>query len=262
MRNLVVIAALMSVVVACGPKKGGDGNGSATTADPMEDFSPGFVEISFDDEEEDLDDMNFFMAEKADCSNIVKLEPAAMMGKLKDAEINCLEDAIRDAEKQTYRRKISLLLMADAWAKGDATRWDAIVGRHLEEIDQSDPDLCYKYALYLSKKGPKYVDESIRWADVALENRTRWKGDTYVARVYSLYRLKARAAQKEWLYLEDKFLEDPSEENEAARKEARNQTKTLSREWLEYARSSGKDATVAQQMCEAAAGTAEFCSGG
>jgi hypothetical protein len=257
MRFGMLVLALVALT-AC--KKGK----APEPAGPVDDgsFSPGFVDITFADGDEDLEELmgSELMQSKAVCSNLTKLEPAAMMGKLSDPEIGCLEDALRDADRQTYKRKISLLLMSDAWAKGDHQRWEAIVARHLEQIDRSDPDLCYKYALYLSKKGPKYTSDSIRWADAALENRTMWKGETHVARVYSLYRLKARAAQIQWEYWEEKYLSEPTEEVEKSRDDARNQTKTLSREWLDYARSSGKDATVALQLCEAAAGTRQYCS--
>lgn len=40
----------------------------------------------------------------------------------------------------------------------------------------------------------------------------------------------------------------------------RGHTKTFAREWLAYAEAAGKDATVARQRCEAAAGTADFCT--
>lgn len=259
MRIGMLVLAL-AALVAC--KKNPQAATGGPTESEVEAFSPGFVDISLGEDDDELDELmgSELMASKAECNNLTRLEPAAMMGKLADAEIGCLEDALRDADRQTYKRKISLLLMADAWAKGDTNRWDAIVARHLEEIDRSDPDLCYKYALYLSKKGPRYANDSIRWADVALENRTVWKGDTHIARVYSLYRLKARANQVQWEHWEQKYLEEPTDENEKNRDDARNQTKTASREWLEYARSSGKDATVAQQMCEAAAGTASYCA--
>ncbi len=262
MRSYLLAGTVVTLValIGCG-KKGNNGSTAAPGGD-TEVFSPGFVDISFDDEEEDLDALmgSELMMSKAECNNVLKLEPAAMMGKLTDGEINCLEDSVRDADRQTYKRKLSLILMADAWAKGDKQRWDAVVARHLEEIDRSDPDLCYKYALYLSKKGARWAPDAIRWADVALENRTRWKGDTHVARVYSLYRLKARASQKQWVQLETDFATEQTDELREQVDDARNQTKTLAREWLEYARSSGKDATVAQQMCEQAAGSLDYCS--
>ena len=121
--------------------------------------------------------------------------------------------------------------------------------------------MCYKFSLYLSRKGPDFMDEAMRWADVALENRSRWSGDLHVKRVYALYRLKAMAAQKKWDHLEQVYVDDPSEANLQVKDETRNLTKTLSREWLEYAREANKDPTVALQLCISAAGTTEFCEG-
>ena len=54
------------------------------------------------------------MMATARCGDLVALEPAAMMGKLKDGEIRCLDEQLRDAEKQTVKDKISRVLMADA----------------------------------------------------------------------------------------------------------------------------------------------------
>jgi len=249
------IVACAVLALGCGKKT------PVASSDGQVEFTGGFIEISLDDEEEDLDQMfgSELMMATAKCGDLVKLEPSAMMGKLKDGEIRCLDTQLRDAERQTVKDKISRVLLADAWAKGDEHRWEGIARRHLEQIDRSDPDMCYKFSLYLSKGPAEKMDEAMKWADVALENRSRWSGDLHVKRVYSLYRLKAMAAQKKWTYLEEEYVKDPSEEILSTKDETRNQTKTLSREWLEYARSSGKDPTVALQLCISAAGTAEFC---
>ncbi len=251
----LTITACAILALGCGKKT------PVASSDGQVEFSGGFIEISLDDEEEDLDDMfgSELMMATAKCGDLVKLEPAAMMGKLKDGEIRCLDQQLRDAERQTVKDKISRVLLSDAWAKGDEHRWEGIARRHLEQIDRSDPDMCYKFSLYLSKKGADFMDEAMKWADVALENRSRWSGDLHVKRVYSLYRLKAMAAQKKWTHLEEKYVADPTEETLSDKDETRNLTKTLSREWLEYARQSGKDPTVALQLCISAAGTAGFC---
>jgi len=136
------------------------------------------------------------------------------------------------------------------------------VKRHLEEIDQSDPDLCYKYALFLSKKGAGRAWGVIKWADVSLENRTAWVGETYKSRVYNLYKLRASAGQDLWKSAEEKHAAAPTDETQSAVEEARGRTKTYSREWYEYAKASGKDTTKALQLCISAAGTAAFCEGG
>jgi len=197
----------------------------------------------------------------ASCDNLVGLEPMAMMGRLTDEQIACLEASLAAADKQTDKDKISRVLMANAWSKGDFRSWEALVKRHLEEIDQSDPDLCYKYALYLSKKGPGRAWGVIKWADTALENRSQWVGATYKSRVYNLYKLRASAAEDLWKAAEEKHAAAPTDDTKKAVEDARGQTKTFAREWYEYAKSAGKDTTKALQLCISAAGTAEFCEG-
>ncbi len=247
----VIVLGLMS----CSSKSGKvDASGEAI------DFSPGgFIEIDMGDEEdEDLFSMELMTA-TADCGDLVKLEPKALMGVLQDGQIRCLDKSIRQAELQTVKDKLSRVLMADAWAKADHHRWEGIVRKHLEEITRSDPDLCYKFALYLSKKGPAHADETQKWADVALSNKTMWTGAVFSTRVYSLLRLKTLASFRKWQSLEKKLAQAPDPALKEEMGDTRNYTKTLAREWLEYANLAGKDITVAFQICTSAAGTSEFC---
>jgi hypothetical protein len=39
----------------------------------------------------------------------------------------------------------------DAEARGDKAEWQRLMKRHLEDIDRSDPNLCLKYAMFLSR---------------------------------------------------------------------------------------------------------------
>lgn len=252
--QLRTLGALALLLTGC-PKNGN----TTTTPDAGASSEAGtqFVVIPDDDyEDPEIIELQQFTAE---CGNLKKLEPSAMMGRLDDAQIRCLDKALRESEKQTHKDKLSRVLMADAWAKGNTNRWETIVRRHLNDIDRSDPDLCYKFSRYLFKKGPPHADETMRWADMALENRTQWKGDQHVARVYNLYKIKAVASTNKWRWQEEKFVKAPTEDLRKEKTETRNQAKTLAREWLEYARSSGKDDTVAEELCESAAGTKDFC---
>lgn len=255
-RWLLVSSIALLALTGCGKK-----NKAGNSADPLAGFSGGFVDISLDEEEEALDELfgSELMVATAKCGDLVRLEPSAMMGKLKDAEIRCLDQSLRDAERQTVKDKISRVLLADAWAKGDSHRWEGIARRHLEEIDRSDPDMCYKFAVYLLERPADYMDETMKWADVALDNRTRWTGELHVKRVYALYKVKGMAAQKKWAWLEGKYLDQPTDQIFEDKAEARNLTKTLAREWLEYARQSGRDPTLPLQLCISAAGTSDFC---
>ena len=121
-----------------------------------------------------------------------------MMGELGTPRRECLERRLASAKAQTDKRKISLVLLADAEARQDQKDWSRLMKRHLEHIDRSDPNMCFKYAAYLSRKGAGSAYGVIRWADYALENKQKWSGNTYKKYVYGLYRLRAQAANKLW----------------------------------------------------------------
>lgn len=244
---------MLAGLFACGGR-----NKPGANADALSGIPSGFVDIAIDESEDELIGSEILQA-TAQCGDLVKLEPSSMMGKLSDGEIRCLDETLRASDRQTVKDRVSRVLLADAWAKGDTHRWESIARRHLEEIDRSDPTLCYKLATQLAQKGPESADETLKWAEVALDNRTQWTGDEYVKRVYALYRIKALAAQSKWQYAEERYVARPDETVLQEKELARNQAKTLAREWLEYARSSGKDTTVAMQICTSAAGTSAFC---
>jgi uncharacterized membrane protein YgcG len=197
-----------------------------------------------------------------DCTNLRKLEPQAMLGKLNPEQAKCLEGRIADAAKQTDKDKISRVLMTNAYSSGDKKEWEKLIKRHLDEIDRSDPDLCYKYARHLSKKGPGSSYGVIKWADTALENRTMWTGSTYTSRVNSLYKLKAASAQKLWINAEKDLEAGSDDKTKAAQEKTKNMTKVFAREWYEYAKSAGKNANPALQLCISAAGTEDYCEAG
>ena len=197
-----------------------------------------------------------------DCTNLKKLEPMAMLGKLTPDHTKCLEGRIASAGKQTEKDKISRVLMTNAYSSGNKKEWEKLIKRHLDEIDRSDPDLCYKYALHLSKKGPGAGYGVIKWSDTALENKTMWTGSTYTRRVNSLLKLKAAAAQGLWKKAEDAHAAGASDKTKADREKTRNMTKVYAREWYEYAKSAGKNANPALQLCISAAGTEDYCEAG
>ena len=243
--GLALVSAL-SLAVGCGGKSKGATNGSG---DSLNFAGSSFVEISLEDETSSLEEL--IGAElsliNAQCGDLQALEPMAMMGQLTDAQIRCLDDRLKESDRQTAKNKLSIVLMNDAFSKGDEHRWEGITRRHLQEIDRSNPDLCFRFAYFLSKQSADKMDEAMMWADVALENRTRWEGDTHVKRVYALHKIKATAAQKKWESLEQQYTQAPSESVMTQMEEARNQTKTLSRETLPYS------------LCQSAAGTAGYC---
>ncbi len=197
-----------------------------------------------------------------DCSDLVKLEPAAMMGQLSSGQAKCLEGRIATEAQQTMRDRVSRLLINNADAKGDKSEWERLVKRHLEDIDRSDPDLCYRYALQLSRGGASRAQGVIRWADYALENKSKWTGNTYKTRVFALYKLKAEAATKLWQASEAEFAEKHEEKAEQAAARYRGNAKEYAREWLDYAKASQQDTKTAMALCVSAAGSKDFCEGG
>lgn len=194
------------------------------------------------------------------CDDLVALEAPAMMGQLGPDRRKCLESAIGPSS-QTTKNKISRVLIVNAEASGDRKEWERLMKRHLEKIDRSDPDLCFKYAIHLSRGGAGRASGVIRWADYALENKQQWSGNTYKKRVYALYKLRAQASNKLWQAAEKKYVEDRNDENEAKVGRYRGTTKDYSREWLDYARASGQDQKSPLALCVSASGSTEFCSG-
>ena len=184
-----------------------------------------------------------------------------MMGSLGTARRACLDKAIAGSSTQTQKARISLLLLVDAEASGDRSAWVRYIKRHLNDIDRSDPNLCLKYAVYLFRANAGQDSSVIRWSDYALENKQTWSGSTYKRNVYSLYKLRAQAANRQWERAERKLMEERSEGNEERANSARGKVKDFSREWLDYARASGQATQKPLALCVSAAGSSEFCQG-
>ena len=197
------------------------------------------------------------------CDDLVKLEPAAMMGTLRVGQTKCLEGRVNSESQQTTKDKVSRLMITNAEAAGDKGNWERLMKRHLEDIDRSDPDLCFKYALHLSRGGSGRSQGVIRWADYSLENKAKWSGQTYKTRVFSLYKLRAEAAQRLWQDAEKEFAEgERSDEKEAKAAKYRGQAKDYAREWLDYAKASAQDTKTAMALCVSSSGNRAFCEGG
>ncbi|MDP2306186.1 MAG: hypothetical protein Q8P18_09160 [Pseudomonadota bacterium] len=197
------------------------------------------------------------------CDDLVRLEPAAMMGQLRVGQNKCLETRVGSEAQQTTKDKISRLMITNAEAKGDKTDWERLMKRHLEDIDRSDPDLCFKYALHLSRGSTGRAQGVIRWADYALENKAKWSGQTYKTRVFSLYKLRAEAANKLWQEAEKEFAEgERTDDKEAKTAKYRGLSKDYAREWLDYAKASAQDTKTAMALCVSSSGNRAFCEGG
>ncbi|MCB9741372.1 MAG: caspase family protein [Alphaproteobacteria bacterium] len=194
------------------------------------------------------------------CDDLAGMEPDALMGRFSPGRIECIEARIADEKTlQTDKDKLSRLLIANADSKGDDAAWGQYMARHLEQISRADPDMCFTYALYLSKQGIEQSEEVIRWANYALENKSEWSGEVYKKRLYYLYRLRTEAAVELWRDAEQNFMVELNAEAEVLAKKWRGHAKDYAREWLDYSRASGQDADRALQYCASAAGYLAAC---
>jgi hypothetical protein len=196
---------------------------------------------------------------QAACKDLLALETKAIAGELSTDDRACIDSRIASEKKQTGRDKLSRLLLVDADTRGDTERWATLMARHLEHIDRSDPDLCFRWALHLSRGGMDQLEGSVHWADVALENKHQWEGPRHVARVYGLLQLRAETLHRLWMDSELDFQAERSEENMAETDLWRGRAKTAARDWLDYAKVSGQDVVRARTLCESAAGSPDFC---
>lgn len=185
-----------------------------------------------------------------DPSGLVALEPAARKGALSDAQKDCLEQAYGKAADQTVKNKISRVALVNAYAYS-TKQWATLVRRHLDEVDRSDPDIAYLYAFYLFNTDRSNASEVIRWTEVGLERAaSAWEGDVYVSRVYGLMKLRSLAANAVWADAEDRHARG---QTTGDRENLRTDVKTYSREWLDFAKSAGRDTTESLELCLSAA---------
>jgi len=215
---------------------------------PEVEDEPAVADLEEVVEEPEVDEVE--ESDQVTCDNLIALEPPALMGRLTADQIACLEDRLTQPLKMTLLGKISRVLMANAYATGNVPMWAKLLKRHLDAYDQSDPDLCYRYALHLSRNLPGRAPGVIFWANRALENRTVWVGETYTSRVFTLYKVRAVAAQSLWKAASEQMKDE---------EEHRATTKVFAREWLEYARATSKDGTKALALCRSAAATESYC---
>jgi hypothetical protein len=195
------------------------------------------------------------------CDDLVVLEGAAMMGELSPGVIICLDRRVAAERLQTEKNKVSRLLLVNAESKQDWEAWEQLVQRHLEDIDRSDPDLCFRYAVYLHKTGGLEVaEEAIRWAGYALENKQIWEPPDFVKKVNGLHRLRAEAASRLWVDAEQAYAKERTTDLDRMTRDYRSMAKSYSREWLDYARAAGQKTEKAFQMCLSAAGAEMFCT--
>lgn len=195
------------------------------------------------------------------CTDLIALEAPALMGRLRPEQISCLEDSLAAGASQTTKNKMSRVLLINADASNNRAEWARLIRRHLNDIDRSDPDLCFQYAIYLADGGVSRAGRVIRWADYALQNKTRWSGSTYQSRVFDLHRLKAQAGNRLWEQstVDLNNASDNREELIALESRARGRAKTFALDWLDFARATGQESSQAMSLCVSVAGNRNYC---
>ncbi|NOY25966.1 MAG: caspase family protein [Oligoflexia bacterium] len=194
------------------------------------------------------------------CDDLVTLEPQAMLGQLSAGQVGCLDRRVRTDRLQTDREKASRVLIVNALAAGDQSGWSSLVERHLDQISRADPNLIMQYVVWLFRTDPVgRGEDAIHWADIALENKQRWEGATFVKNVGALLQIRAETAYKLWMNADKLYRSSHDDESEFEAEENRGLTKDYSREWLDYLRAAGQNSDKAMQICTSAAGTTDFC---
>ncbi|MFK7926823.1 MAG: hypothetical protein AB8H79_01450 [Myxococcota bacterium] len=186
--------------------------------------------------------------------------PMAQKGKLTKDQVSCVQKSLSQAEYDADKARLSLVLIANAHARGESKDWEWLVARHLETIDEENPGLAYRYSLHLYDGGPENYANSYHWAGVALGQRAAWTGDVYHERVTRLYKLRAALSQSKWRAAEAAFAEDASEENGEAVLDWRDLTRKAALDWYAYANETGMNTKTAMNLCEIAS-IQEGCEG-
>ncbi len=278
---VLVFAVVLGVLVLGGGAVAaltmGGGDDMAVVAQPAPDDPPEAEPVADDDEEpgnteprpstpgaepvgdddgvaevHDVEDVE--AAPSADCGDPLSLEPAAILGKLSEPERACLAAGVRDTTKsQTDRAKLGRVLLVDATSRcdngGGCAAYESEQRYFFAEIDRSDADMLFKWALYLNSADAgddKQREEVLAWVDRALERKQSWRGVDYVKRVDQLLEVGAKASYKRF---------QASGNSEKRRVAARNRAV----DWLNNRVQLGKDNKEALQLCASAAGSEEEC---
>jgi hypothetical protein len=152
-------------------------------------------------------------------------------------------------------------LINNALSAKNWNQWERYTKRHLDKFDRSDANMCYGFSVYMFNK--KRYSNAIVWAERGLEQKQRFSaGSDYKKKVYTLYKLKTMASNTLWSVSEQKMVsisdDDLREKEKAKAEKYQSKTKNFSREWLDYARSSGQSQNLPMQICVSAA-TKSFC---
>lgn len=121
-----------------------------------------------------------------------RLRDGATVGHLSEDTVNCLAVIRNDTQQDANRLEASRLLIADSHAKGILTQWANHVQIHLDSLDDSDPDLMYRYGLHLLKFGAP--SEAVKRTETALKHLDVWaKLEDRDDRLFNLLKLRTDA---------------------------------------------------------------------
>jgi len=194
------------------------------------------------------------------CEDLPSLEPEAMMGELPVNAIACLEAKLRLERLQSQKAHISTLLINNDFNKKKWDSWELRVRNHLRNIDRSQPDMTFAFALFLYNKGSEYYKEALYWTDYTLETRNQWpEGQDFVEKSNKLYQIRAQLALEIWMQAEKAYTKERTAELDQLSKEARGLAKDLSREWLDYTRQAELPTNDAFNMCMSTSPDPEYC---
>ncbi len=191
------------------------------------------------------------------CGSRGSLETLAAAGGLTAGDRACLEAALAGATRQTDKDRYSRFLLVDARARQDMKAWSQLAERHLTDITQSDPTLCFQYASYMRRSRRHHA--TIKWADRALENKQAFAPADHAEWVTALLRMKALAAHDLWRTSEEDYTETRATRarNDADRR--RDRAKTYAKEWYDFAKEAGTSVDEARKVCGSVAGSTALC---
>ena len=194
------------------------------------------------------------------CEDLPALEPGAMMGELAPDAIACLEAKLRLERLQSQKSHISTLLINNDFNKKKWDSWELRVRNHLRNIDRSQPDMTFAFALYLYNKGPEYYKEALYWTDYTFETRNQWpEGQDFINKSNKLYQIREQLALEIWMQTEKAYTRERTAELDQLSKEARGLAKDLSREWLDYTRQADLPTNDAFNMCMSTSPEPDYC---
>ncbi len=194
----------------------------------------------------------------ADCGDPAALQGAARTGRLSADQRACVDGQLGSTSDRMAREALSRVLIDDAYARGQRGLWVQLVERHLREVDQKDPEICYQYGLHLYQRDHKY-EIAIEWANMALEHEYRWSEETRPGKRYNAFSLRGKAARALMGEAEAQWSKYAGQENRMLLNAAQSKARLYAIEWTKLAKELSRDPVEAIEHCMATGWTREDC---